>query len=214
MVTALFTFWMTRTNLSEGSTTINYNHKGLRETHNGNTKDTFWFGRSCSTVLAKIRLNSLTRGTRPGCVLGQKSATFRIENSQCWIWLRSLPPPLSQRRLWMVPYQKAPVPQTRSNHQTEAGTLTIRITTSCNKVLILRTRYLWTKSDIIVHSVVFYEEVGSFSLCCRGCFRGCSYSLLYYYEVCRFNPSQQPLILESADLGLHSGNFDSYYFHF
>ena len=113
----------------------------------------------------------------------------------------------------MVPYQKAPVPQTRSNHQTEAGTLTIRITTSCNKVLILRTRYLWTKSDIIVHSVVFYEEVGSFSLCCRGCFRGCSYSLLYYYEVCRFNPSQQPLILESADLGLHSGNFDSYSFH-
>ena len=129
MMAALFTFWMTTTNLSEGSTTINYNHKGLRETHNGNTKDTFWFGRSCSTVLAKIRLNSLTRGTRPGCVLGQKSATFRIENSHCWIWLRSLPPPLSQRWLWMVPYQKAPVPQTRSNHLTEAGTLTIRITT-------------------------------------------------------------------------------------
>ena len=85
---------------------------------------------------------------------------------------------------------------------------------SCSRVLIPSKTYLWTKTDIIVHSVVFYEEVGSFSLCCGGCFRGCSYSLLYYYEVCRFNPSQQPLILESADLGLHSGNFDSYSFHF
>ena len=80
------------------------------------------------------------------------------------------------------------------------------------RVLIPLITYSWTKSDIIVHSVVFYEEVGSFSLSCGGCFRGCSYSL-YYYEVCRFNPSQQPLILESADLGLHSGHFDSYSFH-
>ena len=84
---------------------------------------------------------------------------------------------------------------------------------SCGRVLILLITCFWKKFEMIVHSVVFYEEVGSFSLSCGGCFRGCSYSL-YYYEVCRFNPSQQPLILESADLGLHSGNFDSYSFHF
>ena len=85
---------------------------------------------------------------------------------------------------------------------------------SCGRVLIPLITYLWTKSDIIVHSVVFYEEVGSFSLSWGGCFRGCSYSLLRSLPIQSLYSSQQPLILESADLGLHSGNFDPYSFHF
>ena len=101
-----------------------------------------------------------------------------------------------------------PSPKVLDSNNIGSSYLFLQLQQSFNSIK----KYLWTNSDIIVHSVVFYEEVGSFSLSCGGCFRGCSYSL-YYYEVCRFNPSQQPLILESADLGLHSGHFDSYSFH-